>query len=213
MSKKISFPITIIIIIVCAVLVGGIVAWQNLEMPKGEEEISEGEAPEEVPKDETADWKIYRNDEYGFEIKYPPDWFLLKEPDMFDHCKAIDKNCLQAITIQNIEESLIGMGDPEDSRDIKWFTIFIFETDASSIEKWIDQSDYSDIYKQEMLNSIVLMEIGKTEKRVWRDDLPDMIDMKFVHKRKHFSIRYTSYDVSKDQDIVRDVLSTFRFLE
>ena len=30
--------------------------------------------PEEVPVDETANWKTYRNEEFGFSIKYPPDW-------------------------------------------------------------------------------------------------------------------------------------------
>jgi len=66
MNKKISFPIAIIIILVCAISVAGLAAWQYLEIPKGEE-ISEGAALE----DETADWKTYRNEEYGFEIKYP----------------------------------------------------------------------------------------------------------------------------------------------
>ncbi|PJB83519.1 MAG: hypothetical protein CO088_01275 [Candidatus Yonathbacteria bacterium CG_4_9_14_0_8_um_filter_46_47] len=27
-----------------------------------------------APKDETANWKSYRNDQYGFELKYPEDW-------------------------------------------------------------------------------------------------------------------------------------------
>jgi len=204
MNKAISTPLAIIIIIVLAVLVGGLVVYQYLQTPEEEPQTLE---------DETSDWKVYRNEEHGYEIKYPHDWYLLEEPETFDYCRTIDKNCLQAIAIQNVEESLIGMGDPEDSRDIKWFTIFIFETNASSIEEWIDQSDYSDIYKQEMLNSIVSMEIGKAGKRVWRDDLSDMIDMKFVHKGKRFHIRYVSYDVSKDQDIVRNMLSTFRFLD
>src|SRR3989344_5570965 len=25
---------------------------------------------------ETADWKTYRNDEYGYELQYPSDWFV-----------------------------------------------------------------------------------------------------------------------------------------
>lgn len=30
--------------------------------------------PTTTPKDETANWKVYRNDTYGFELKYPDNW-------------------------------------------------------------------------------------------------------------------------------------------
>jgi len=41
----------------------------------------------DILKDETSNWKIYRNTEYGFEIKYPQDWKVAKnvlnfEPDL-----------------------------------------------------------------------------------------------------------------------------------
>jgi len=65
MSYKAFSKIWIIIILVIFVA-GGILAWQYFWVPK--EEVK---APEEVIIDETADWKIYRNEEYGFEIKYP----------------------------------------------------------------------------------------------------------------------------------------------
>lgn len=45
MNKKISFPIAIIIIVVCTVLVGGIIVWQYLEMRK--EEVKEKTENEE----------------------------------------------------------------------------------------------------------------------------------------------------------------------
>ena len=36
--------------------------------------IKEKELVEEKIEDETANWKTYRNEEYGYEIKYPKDW-------------------------------------------------------------------------------------------------------------------------------------------
>ncbi len=75
LNRGISAPIAIIIIVVCAVLVGGIVVWQYYGMPEEEDETPE----EKLPKDETADWKTYRNEEYGFEIKYPKDWNCAKD--------------------------------------------------------------------------------------------------------------------------------------
>ncbi len=85
LNRGISAPIAIIIIVVCALLVGGIVVWQYYGMPKEE-------APEEIPTDETADWKTYESSIMGFSIECPPDFevsldergdFSNATPDLF----------------------------------------------------------------------------------------------------------------------------------
>src|SRR3989344_1188639 len=39
--------------------------------------INQIKLPEiQIPKDEISDWKTYKNDEYGYEIKYPNDWYV-----------------------------------------------------------------------------------------------------------------------------------------
>ena len=35
--------------------------------------------PEPIAQDQTASWKTYRNEEYGFEIKIPSDWTVVKD--------------------------------------------------------------------------------------------------------------------------------------
>jgi len=82
MNKGISTPIGIIIIVLVALMAGGIIFWQYFGLEK-----KEIKAPEEKIIDETADWQTYRNEEYGFEIKYPKDWkvannVLSFEPDL-----------------------------------------------------------------------------------------------------------------------------------
>lgn len=74
LNRGVSTPIAITIIVVLAIiLVGGVLAYQYWWLPKEEVKPLEIEKQTIIPKDQTANWKTYRNEEYGFEIKYPKD--------------------------------------------------------------------------------------------------------------------------------------------
>ena len=64
---------TIVGIVIVLLIGGGIMAWQYLRVSSEEIKAPEEEVKveEEVTKNETADWKTYRNEEYRFEFKYP----------------------------------------------------------------------------------------------------------------------------------------------
>jgi hypothetical protein len=86
LKRKISTPVAITIIVLCAVLIGGIVAWRYFQAPPKEsqtliqkEEIKskvskvQKETPSQkpIPEKGPAGWKIYRDEKYGFEVMYP----------------------------------------------------------------------------------------------------------------------------------------------
>jgi hypothetical protein len=54
--------IILVVIIVVAIIGGGLVAWKQGWIPRF--------------SGETADWKTYANNDYGFEFKYPQTWQL-----------------------------------------------------------------------------------------------------------------------------------------
>jgi len=58
------------------------------------------EEPTLVVEDETADWKTYRNGEYGFEIKYPPGWVLYNREVEIDLRNEEDPNNFKDIYIE-----------------------------------------------------------------------------------------------------------------
>ncbi len=70
--SKIWIPVILIILVA-----GGVLAWQYFGMPKEEVKVPEEKTQEEIVKNETADWQIYRNEEYKIEFKHPKEWISL----------------------------------------------------------------------------------------------------------------------------------------
>ncbi|MDO8436299.1 MAG: hypothetical protein Q7S82_02865 [bacterium] len=71
LNKGISTPVGILIIIIVILVAGGVIVLQQRWIP--EEEVKTFGVIFS-PKEETADWKIYKNDKYQFEFRHPKDW-------------------------------------------------------------------------------------------------------------------------------------------
>jgi len=97
MNKQKGISTILSILLALLIVAGGVVAYNYYSTL--EEKPSTGEPGE--PQDETADWKTYRNEEYGFEVKYPEDWY---EKHYYEN---------DVIELQNIDGELyISTGGP-----------------------------------------------------------------------------------------------------
>jgi len=82
----------ILIVLILAVIVGGGVLWWIKKEEVAPIEFPEIKKPEKVVEDETANWKVYKDEVYGFEIKYPKDWTI--EEAKIEEAKEIVKRYL-----------------------------------------------------------------------------------------------------------------------
>lgn len=73
-----GFANIILIVVIVAVFVG--VVGYFVFGKKSEQATQQQQTTTQTkPKDESANWKSYRNEEYGFEFKYPTGWEIIDE--------------------------------------------------------------------------------------------------------------------------------------
>ncbi|MDP2820593.1 MAG: PsbP-related protein [bacterium] len=104
MDKKIKYLI-IFVVIILIVGVGGFLAWQQGWIPTLK-------SFSKLTSDETTDWKIYKNEEYGFEFKYPSFWNIGESNALSADNPNQDRNFIQINLSNNIYQGDSEAFDP-----------------------------------------------------------------------------------------------------
>jgi len=110
-----SFSSSVILLSICFLILLGIIGFLLLK-PRAQPSLTPStqlspptipQPPTQpIPPEEPADWRLYRNEEYGFEFRYPEEWGKLKielpqnESDTF----------LKNILTQQIEAGVFSLG-------------------------------------------------------------------------------------------------------
>lgn len=190
----------LLIVVIFAAIVGGGIFWYSArqEIPYQPPEI---QGPTEV--DETADWQTYKNEEYGFEIKYVTDLSNIgavildrKVPSI----EVVDNNFFPAGAVD--ENNCISLSDaPLPTIFTKKLTINGMKFCMGGTYEWDTDSK-------------VILYYNYTTKK---DDNYFLFefDIKALEAPCDFSQanQENCFDRNKAEEFFEDILSTFRFIE
>lgn len=235
-----SLLAVIIVIVVGVVVIGGVLAYQYLWAP--EEKVEVGEEAE-APKDETADWKVYRNEEYGFEVKYPETINSIPIVANFNKFSPVGGTNVTLGDDFPVLEGFIGsttgkwtpgawlegkvgisfLVSVEPVEDLEKYVkrkIDIYKSDPDYYKELINLffADYSEINLDNTIGYATRLRFGN------EDDYDDQISI-YIQNSKHlFMISYvTGYGMKDEKDyekvkrerleIIEKIISTFKFIE
>jgi hypothetical protein len=163
--------------------------------------LSETEKPQ--PQDETANWKVYRNEKYKFEVKYPEDWKIVDLGSGFTITpknKRLPEDVFITVLATLKEDSDIKKTPQE--LNVNYKTIgenkFIFTSnlpDCNYPDTCIREDSYS-IERNEYAY-LILFKVGG-----------------FPENAKQRGAKYLSdLELEYELNILHNLLSTFRFIE
>lgn len=160
--------------------------------------------------DETANWPVYKNSTFGFQLKYPPNWLVHEQPK--DQYRALDLSIIPnrgdtASSLQaNPNVKFAGTGE---------LNIEINTTihDQSVLQKKGEDSPNLVGFKYE---PIIFMELQANKSyMLWTDTIPGegSTNIRFNKKQYGWTINYPNTDFKGNHDSVYDqILSTFKFI-
>jgi len=197
----------ILIVLILTILVGGGILGYTRNIFK--EIISltkflEIKKPEKIAEDETVNWKAFRNEEYGYELKYPADWKLSPA----DWC--IEPRCARFVS--KVLPEGCGTDCYYDSFDIQ-----VEDRDGTTYQDWVSGKAEGRKDFPYTVNKIKNTVVGGMETEIFEDGMTmgvGNVRVLFLVK-DDFVYKITGGLMSDlfNQEKFDQMLSTFRFLE
>jgi hypothetical protein len=204
MNQNVKTSLGVAIIIIIAITVG-VFTWKAMNVKESVAPVTNVQSKNIAAKsvkavDQTADWKTYTNEKYGFEYKYPKTWTLDVESSKIN--PNIQKNCGPSIT---------GEKDKNTCLDSVAFEI-VQNSEMLSLNKlwekngWKNGQDYKNLKEYKVGNLIaytttMISSYDSSENLVFWVPLSD----------GNFFKLNGSYLIDDEKDVFSEMVSSFRF--
>jgi len=191
-------PIEIILIIVGVLIIcGGGYYLFTQKLTQSQQSIS---TPQPTTQDETADWQIYRNEKYGFEIKYPNDWQL------------------EDLSNESISYCNITINGPESNTSYSGLYSLCLAIDENTDKLSVQDIDVVQRYtkkEQFLFNGLEAVEFNGVFAFDRSEDIIYIISKEYIFAFSFPSAEENSNfsEPVKNNTIARKILSTFKFIE
>ena len=208
MPEKKPLTIAILLIVILLIVAGAVYAGMQL----GKKQISQPTSiPTQVTQptsivvpptntpDETANWKTYRNEKYGFEIKYPKDW--KSEEDLSHKIQIVAFDPQKVSLKESLQQELDNI--------YGLITIRISDDKNSSLVGW-------NILKKETIGvdkTKVRVSEERTNENVSNPSMANKHIITYYLEDKGITFGYVSDLNDKYLTQFDQILSTFKFLE
>lgn len=216
LNKGISPPVGIFIIVLCFLLAGGILAGQYWML---RQENLTPLAPVSTPTpDETANWKTYRNEEYGFEVRYPQEWFVKENPIPSFAREPKEIKMLYSISICNTEGCLGSAKGPEGTDTTTIISINVSGNPGLSLEQWIDELEkiakYGPLVEGYGERKVIVVADTQGFEATFGCCQSSTRAIWLLKNSKVYTIYFSGYDgFFPNEDTSKKILSTLRFIK
>jgi len=148
-----------------------------------------GLVKEKLKEIEITDWKIYRNEEYGFEIKYPKDWYVETEISPPLGTKL-------SVSFENYP--------PGEGIEKEDYQLIVFTIEERSIAQWLEKGREAEAKIEEFT-------VGS--EKGYKATIPQVGISAVVAKNKYLYSLMITFPTIEGKKIFDQMLSTLRFLE